>query len=180
MDGPTWATTRPICSTWLSFGRRGSLWCVCTRMKILSTPTASTKNGITWNDFTNFSIRYLGNHYIGLKLLEKRRKRTGKHTNIQRWLLIEEIRVKMKFGNSFPGTVWMHKFRIYIKHSYSSTLTSMMIKVAGTPIKPNKPTEHPTEASTINTPPNPSVTLLSIWNRKTSNLSTISSYILQF
>lgn len=120
MDGPTWATTRPICSTWLSFGRRGSLWCVCTRMKILSTPTASTKNGITWNDFTNFSVIYLGNHYIGLKLLKKKKKTTGKHTHIQRWLFVEEIRVKIKFGNSFPGTVWMHnKFRIYIKCFYT-------------------------------------------------------------
>jgi len=49
----------------------------------------------------------------------------------------------------------------------------MMIRVAGTPTKPNKPTEQTTEASTINTPPNPSVTLLSICNRGTSNFSNV-------
>lgn len=57
IDGPTWATIRPICNTWLSFGRRRTLWCVCTRMKILSTPTASTKNGITWNYLIKFSMK---------------------------------------------------------------------------------------------------------------------------
>lgn len=43
-------------------------------------------------------------------------------------------------------------------------ITSMMIKVAGIPIKANKPTEETTEASTITTPPNPRVILLSINN----------------
>lgn len=66
-----------------------------------------------------------------------------------------------------------NKFRIYFICFCRSTLTSMMMSVAGTPIKPNNPTEHTTEASTINTPPNPSVTLLSICNRGTFNLNTV-------
>lgn len=66
-----------------------------------------------------------------------------------------------------------NKFGIYLICFCISTLTSMMIRVAGTPTKPKKPTEQTTEASTITTPPNPSVTLLSICDRRTSNLSTV-------
>lgn len=66
----------PICSATVSFGLLPSLWLVCTRMNMLSTPTASTKNGIT----------------------------------------------------------------------------SMMINVAETPAKPKIPTEHTTDANTMNTP----------------------------
>lgn len=65
-----------MCCAMVSSGLLGSLWLVWTRMKMLSTPTASTRNGIT----------------------------------------------------------------------------SMMISVAATPKKPNRPTEHTTDASTINTP----------------------------
>jgi hypothetical protein len=59
------------------------------------------------------------------------------------------------------------------KYPYGTKLTSMMIRVAGIPTNPNKPTEQATEASTINTPPNPSVTLLSICKRQTADLGTI-------
>jgi hypothetical protein len=59
------------------------------------------------------------------------------------------------------------------KYPYGTTLTSMMMRVAGTPTNPNKPTEQTTEASTINTPPNPSVTLLSICKRPAFDLITI-------
>jgi len=47
MLGPTWPSVRPMCSGIDSFGRLPSLWWVCTRIKILSTPTASTRNGMT-------------------------------------------------------------------------------------------------------------------------------------
>lgn len=86
MLGPTWPRIRPICSGIDSLGWRLSLWCVWTRIKILSTPTARTRNG----------------------------------------------------------------------------MTSIIISVAGMPMKPNKPTEHTTEANTRSTPPRPRVILESI------------------
>lgn len=88
IEGPTCPKVLPICWACVSFGFLTSLWCVCTNMKMLSTPTASTRNGIT----------------------------------------------------------------------------SMMINVAGIPMKANKPTDETTEAKTITTPPRPSVILLSINN----------------
>lgn len=41
-------------------------------------------------------------------------------------------------------------------------MTSIIISVAGMPMKPNKPTEHTTEANTRSTPPRPRVILESI------------------
>jgi len=38
-------------------------------------------------------------------------------------------------------------------------MTSMMINVAGIPIKPNNPTEQITDANTMSTPPSPRVIL---------------------
>lgn len=63
-----------------------------------------------------------------------------------------------------PHSVGAHAQQTENKSKYpdGTTLTSMMMRVAGTPTYPKKPTEQATEASTINTPPNPSVTLLSI------------------
>ena len=49
MEGATLPTTRPTCSSTLSPSFRGSRCHVCTKMKMLSTPTASTKKGITCN-----------------------------------------------------------------------------------------------------------------------------------
>lgn len=86
IEGPTCPKVLPMCCAWVSFGFLTSLWCVCTKMNMLSTPTASTRNG----------------------------------------------------------------------------MTSIMIKVAGIPIKANKPTEETTDANTITTPPKPRVILLSI------------------
>lgn len=49
MDGATSPTMRPMCSSWDSPRLRGSRWYVWTKMKMLSTPTANTKKGITFN-----------------------------------------------------------------------------------------------------------------------------------
>lgn len=102
----------------------------------------------------------------------------GKHTLNDIWLEFSMIFVLLTFNPVHQHTdlkiatfSWCTcRTENKSKYPYGTTLTSMMMRVAGTPINPNKPTEQTTEASTINTPPNPSVTLLSICKRQTSDL----------
>jgi len=46
IDGATFPVTRPTCSVCVSEDPLGSLWYVCTRMNMLSTPTANTRKGM--------------------------------------------------------------------------------------------------------------------------------------
>lgn len=48
MDGPTWPMAFPMFFSIVSFDLCGMRLYACTKMKMLSTPMASTRNGMTW------------------------------------------------------------------------------------------------------------------------------------
>lgn len=83
IDGPTRPSTLPMCCSIVSPSNLGSLWCARTRIKMLSTPTASTKNGITYNQgfIIDISLNSCCQHYKLLSLVSAWKKL---HTNVLR------------------------------------------------------------------------------------------------
>lgn len=57
IEGPTFPNARPICCSTDSVFFLSNRWYVCTRINMLSTPTANTKNGMTWKKKVLFLIK---------------------------------------------------------------------------------------------------------------------------